>query len=125
MPHLFRGARAMDVGGRRYPDTADEPPPTYRGHPTLSDERCRGTGDCALACPTDALAVARRADGWTWKLDRAACTGCGVCLDACRSRALVASPSFELAAHSRADLLVTVTFHAVPERKHASRDGRP
>ncbi len=118
----FRRKPVATIGTRRYPDAADETPPTFRGHPFLLDHACCGTGDCARACPTAALSVTRQgeADGWTWRLDRAACTGCGLCIEACPLSALVASRAFELAARSREDLVVSVTFSAA----RAGRDGR-
>ncbi len=109
----MRHALSSANGARRYPDSADETPPAFRGQPLLLDEACQGSGDCARACPTGALAVTHTVEGWRWQLDRAGCTGCGLCVDACPRSALVASRAFELAARSREDLLVSVEFGTV------------
>jgi formate hydrogenlyase subunit 6/NADH:ubiquinone oxidoreductase subunit I len=79
--------------------------------PDLIDGLCRGAGDCAIVCPTSAIQVERDRTDWTWRLDRAACTGCGLCMEACPYQALEASPKFELASRSREDLVETVHFH--------------
>lgn len=44
---------------------------------------CRQCGDspCAAACP--AGAIARDEGSGAWVLDSAACSGCGLCIDAC------------------------------------------
>lgn len=47
------------------------------------DTRCIGSRDCIRACPEDALALA--ADGM--RIDRARCTLCGLCVEACPAAA--------------------------------------
>jgi formate hydrogenlyase subunit 6 len=83
--------------------------------PALIDADCRGDGACALICPTAAIRVTAAAsverDGWTWRLDRAACIACGLCVEACPHAALQISPAFELATRTRADLIETVHFN--------------
>jgi NADH-quinone oxidoreductase subunit I len=99
----------------RYPEAAAEPPPAFQGMPAILDGACRGAGDCATVCPTLAIHVQRKGPGWTWWLDRAACTGCGLCMEACPYQALEVSRAFELASHSREDLIETVHFRAVAD----------
>lgn len=88
-----------------YPAVPETPPPAFRGMPELLAGACRGAGDCALVCPTRAITVEHRPDGWTWQLDRAACVACGLCVEACPYQALEVSLAFELAARSRVDLV--------------------
>lgn len=40
---------------------------------------CLGFGDCAVACPFDAIVV----ENGVARIDAAACTGCGTCVDIC------------------------------------------
>src|SRR5258708_2868472 len=89
------------------------PPPAFRGMPLLVDDACRGDGACAVVCPTAAITVAYAPGGWTWRLDRAACVACGLCMEACPHVALDVSPEFELASRTRADLVETVHFEQV------------
>src|SRR5258708_3607401 len=89
----------------------DDAPALFRGMPRLDPARCRGHGQCATACPSQAIAVELGGDGgWSWQLDRARCVGCGACVDACPTSALSASLDYELAALRREDLLVAVDF---------------
>jgi Na+-translocating ferredoxin:NAD+ oxidoreductase subunit B len=53
------------------------------------DWACLGEGDCAAACPEDAI---RMVDGLP-RIDEAACTGCGDCLPACPRRILTLLPA--------------------------------
>jgi len=45
--------------------------------------RCDGCGDCAEACPTDAITILALAE-----IDAFACTGCGRCVPACPRQAI-------------------------------------
>src|SRR5439155_4476306 len=56
-----------------HPDAKETPPPRFRGMPELVESACCGDGACAIVCPTLAIEVTARLDGWTWHLDRAAC----------------------------------------------------
>jgi ferredoxin len=47
-------------------------------------DRCRGCGDCAAACPFDAISVRDERS----VIDLDACMGCGVCVDKCEQGAL-------------------------------------
>jgi formate hydrogenlyase subunit 6/NADH:ubiquinone oxidoreductase subunit I len=78
--------------------------------PELRPDRCTGTGDCATVCPAGAIRVMQAPNGWTWRLDLAPCMACGLCIDACPENALAVSPSYELAARRRADLVTELTF---------------
>jgi formate hydrogenlyase subunit 6/NADH:ubiquinone oxidoreductase subunit I len=78
--------------------------------PVIVDEACRGDSECAAVCPTNAIAVELQPNGWTWRLDRAACIACGLCMEACPFVALDVSQEFELASRTRADLVEVVHF---------------
>ena len=96
------------IGGRatnRYPSAVEEPPPSFRGMPRLLEDRCGSDGACAAICPARAIVVQPLiAGGWSWTLDRAACLGCGRCVEACPNQALAVESVFELASTSREPL---------------------
>jgi uncharacterized Fe-S center protein len=52
--------------------------------PVYVESECDLCGDCAEACPFDALTVER-----DWKRDEKACQGCGVCVSVCTKGALI------------------------------------
>jgi uncharacterized Fe-S center protein len=52
--------------------------------PVLIEEKCDLCGDCAEACPFDALAVEQG-----WKRSKTKCQGCGVCVSVCTKGALI------------------------------------
>ncbi len=103
----------------RYPAVDQPPPPAFRGIPELTPEACRGTADCDAVCPTRAIHVERSAAGWLWRFDAAACTGCGLCIDACPQEALTVSPTHELASRTREDLVTTLIFQETPDARQS------
>jgi Ni,Fe-hydrogenase III small subunit/NAD-dependent dihydropyrimidine dehydrogenase PreA subunit len=90
--------------------------------PRLLDDHCQGDAACAAICPAHAIAVDRLpADGWRWTLDRAACLGCGRCIEVCPNGALEAESLFELAARSRDALRVSHLVQTT--RTNTAQDG--
>lgn len=87
-----------------YPDAPLAPPPTVRGLPELSPNRCDGSADCVRACPTKAISFE---DG-TWTLDVGRCVFCGDCARACPRDALHLGSRQELAALDRDALVIVV-----------------
>ncbi len=93
---------------RRGPVTSRYPaePPVLaavaRGLPELDAARCDGNAACAAACPTAAIRVTDAA----WVLDAGACIFCAACARACPTGALVLGGRIELAAATRASLVI-------------------
>jgi formate hydrogenlyase subunit 6/NADH:ubiquinone oxidoreductase subunit I len=85
-----------------------------RGTPTLVADRCRLTGACQEACPTDAIQTARSsAEEGSWRIDYGLCIFCGACVQACPEGAIVPSDVFELAVRQRDGAVATHEIRAV------------
>lgn len=67
---------------------------------SVDEARCRGCGECAKACPIQAIDIARRTsggkeDGSVKRMavcDASLCLGCGVCYGACKRDAIRMAP---------------------------------
>ena len=55
MLHILRRRLATGTVTSRYPDVPEEAPPAFRGMPELLEGACRGAGECATVCPTQAI----------------------------------------------------------------------
>jgi Ni,Fe-hydrogenase III small subunit/NAD-dependent dihydropyrimidine dehydrogenase PreA subunit len=81
------------------------------GFPAIAFSRCTACGDCAHACPTGAIAVARPAPARaTLTLSHAACIQCRACVTACGQGIIGVSHDVEVAAHTRAQLAQTALY---------------
>jgi hydrogenase-4 component H len=107
---LFQRSLRGGVVTGAYPDAPEAVPPAFRGQVLLHTDRCTGEGACARVCPSDAIAVVHDDDGWTWELTDARCVFCGLCQDACSSRAIELSNEFELSVRDADDLVTRVGF---------------
>lgn len=107
---VLRPLRSQTVT-RHYPPDADVPDRGHRGTPELRSEICKASGDCASACPTQAITVEDHGEGTSlWRLDYGLCVFCGRCVQACPEEAIAATSAFELTARRRDDV---VTAHIV------------
>jgi len=84
-------------------------------------EKCVGCELCAWACPADAIMVEGASNndetgeryspgeryGRIYQINYLRCIFCGLCIEACPTRALTMTNEYELADHSRADLIFT------------------
>jgi formate hydrogenlyase subunit 6/NADH:ubiquinone oxidoreductase subunit I len=110
MLSIFRHALKRGIVTTSYPEVEEPAPDAFRGQVMLDSGRCTGDGACARVCPSNAIVVAEREDGWVWTLDDARCVFCGLCQEVCPEQAIVISNEFELATRARDDLVTTVTF---------------
>ena len=78
-------------------------PPLFRGRPEIDARRCAtGCSQCIDSCPTGALTLAEQAV----LLDLGRCIFCTECAGACPGDAIAFTTDWQLAASSRAGLLI-------------------
>lgn len=89
----------------RYPRRAEPAPSAFRARALLDPGRVdpARAAMIAAACLPDALALESEA---RLRFDASRCIGCGLCIEADGNRALTIDPGYELAARSRARLVV-------------------
>jgi len=89
----------------RYPSAPERPPSGFRARALLDPDAVdpHSTARCVEVCLPGALTL--DAQGLL-RLDAARCIACGLCVDACRDGSLTIDPGYELAATSRAALVV-------------------
>lgn len=112
------------VNTEQYPEERDKypPEPRFHGRHQLNRhpdglEKCVGCELCAWACPADAIYVqgADNSDaerfspgeryGRVYQINYLRCIFCGLCIEACPTRALTMTHEYELADHSREQLI--------------------
>lgn len=71
---------------RRYPYVARPPFKNARGEIQNDIQICNFCGICAVKCPSQCIAVDKKAA--TWSCNPSACVYCGVCAEACPSGSL-------------------------------------
>ena len=109
---------------QRYPEERPDLPPRHRGRHELERhenglEKCVGCELCALVCPADAIYVEGAENpvdapisigeryAKTYVINLLRCIYCGYCVEACPTEALQMKGEFELAAPTRAQLIVS------------------
>ncbi len=91
-------ARAFTLAGRmlknlfrepattQYPFAPADYPERMRGHVRIEINDCISCGLCMRSCPSDAIAVDRKAG--TWTIERFDCVQCGSCVSVCPKKCL-------------------------------------
>ena len=82
-------------------------PKEATGLPTVTDAPCTNCAECANACPTQAIALARDETGTAVTLDRGLCVGCNLCVETCSTGTIVADRSTRTATRRREDLVLS------------------
>jgi Ni,Fe-hydrogenase III small subunit/formate hydrogenlyase subunit 6/NADH:ubiquinone oxidoreductase subunit I len=107
MFRILSGSLRAGVVTNRDPFAARPP----FGFPVVDLEACTACGDCARACPTEALRADQPAsDRRTLSLWYAACIQCRECVEACPERAIRPGPELQLAAYTRGQLAQRAAF---------------
>jgi ech hydrogenase subunit F len=84
----FVGKRAT----RRYPYVVRPPFENARGEIYNDIQVCTFCGVCAAKCPSQCIAVDKKAA--TWSCNPSACVYCGVCVESCPSGSLHQKPDY-------------------------------
>lgn len=84
-PTILRNL-AVGTSTRRYPRDVRETFSRVRGELLNDIQRCVFCGICEVKCPSQCIAVDRKAAVWSY--DPFACVYCGVCVEICPAKSL-------------------------------------
>lgn len=134
---------------KEYPEERLETAPRYHGRHQLNRhpdglEKCVGCELCAWACPADAIFVegadnddtpeeeggtgrfsAGERYGQTYQINYLRCIFCGLCIEACPTRALTMTNEYELVDDNRGDLIFTKEQLLAPLEDHMAQPPHP
>ena len=111
LKHTFTKADTV-----QYPEEKPYLSPRYRGRIVLTrdpsgEERCVACNLCAVACPTDCIALQQTIDddgrkrAEFFRINFSRCIYCGFCEEACPTYAIQLTPDVELAEYERQNLV--------------------
>lgn len=82
----------------------------FRGRPSFDFEKWRDARPAAEVCPTGAISFQDSEDSRAVTVDYGLCVFCGLCAEASPDQAVRVTQEFELAASSRAHLVLTAEY---------------
>jgi hydrogenase-4 component H len=96
----------------QYPFAPLDVTPGFRGRPQYDPDLCIVCAACALACPSNAIAIATDVVQGvrTWSLSYGRCIYCARCEEVCPVHAIALTQDFEMAVARKEDLLVKAHF---------------
>ena len=115
LPDALKGAFRTPAT-RPHPVVPRQPTPGARGQLCNDMAECILCGLCARACPTQCLAVDKKAGQWRW--DPMACIFCGSCVEACPTGSLTQDAAWRAPSSERE----SVTCQGTPGGKAHKKD---
>jgi hydrogenase-4 component H len=109
---LFREVVRVGEATVLYPFVPANVTDGFRGKPQHDPTLCIACAACAVACPSNALAMATDMDQGmiTWSIFYGRCIYCGRCEEVCPTGAIRLSQEFELAVMNKADLFESADY---------------
>jgi formate hydrogenlyase subunit 6/NADH:ubiquinone oxidoreductase subunit I len=115
-PNILRNLAARK-STRRYPHHVRETFDKVRGELLNDIQRCVFCGTCEVKCPSQCIAVDRKAAVWTY--DPFACVYCGVCVETCPAKSLYQKTQY------RKPTVDRVVVRMQGELKRRTKETRP
>ncbi len=116
-PFLAIARTGMQTQRELFPDLPSE----ATGLPTVAAAPCAGCGQCAAACPTQAISISEDTVGPVVCLDRGRCLGCQQCVRCCPTGTLTEDRGTRTATSTREALVHSNRPQPVPPAPAPSR----
>jgi ech hydrogenase subunit F len=114
-PNIMRNL-VVKKSTRMYPAEVRQTFDKVRGELINDIESCILCGTCAVKCPSQCIAVDKKA--YTWTYDPFACVYCGVCVDTCPVKSLSQKTQYRRPTGER----LIMTLQGQPRKKDKAKD---